>query len=203
VKTKMNDQFIKIFKCIVIFLVGFLLLLSTKLTTNGSIKRIYINGNKSLTNYITPNEEFSLNPKESLCHQDRAQLFIAFVILSPSHFEKRMEIRQTWGNNKLFSNDFKLIFTIGASTNLTVNQMIIDEFRDHKDILQINNFTDSYFTLTTKIMKSFKWISRYCNRSMYVLRINDDVMANTFHLINYFKKLDYKKNQIYGNLLKG
>ena len=52
-------------------------------------------------------------------------------------------------------------------------------------------------------MKSFKWISENCKNAQYILRINDDVMANTYGLVNHFKKIEYKKNQIYGNLLRG
>jgi len=149
------------------------------------------------------NSEYYLNPKTLVCEPFRQRiLLIAFVILAPEHFEKRNAIRSTWGNKTLAPNDFRLIFTVGQSKNSTVNEKIVEEFKIHKDILQINNFTDSYFNMTTKIMKSFKWITQYCYSAQYVLRINDDVMVNTFSLIHYLKNITYRKNQLYGRLLR-
>ena len=99
-------------------------------------------------------------------------------------------------------DDFKIVFSIGQSENVTINEMIAEEFFLYEDILQLNNFIDSYNNLTTKIMRSFKWIARYCTNAQYILRINDDVMVNTFSLIKYFKNKVYKTNQIYGHLLR-
>ena len=145
------------------------------------------------------NKVFKLNPKTLICEpfSGKSILFIAFVILAPHHFDKRDLIRQTWGNRTL-SPDFKLIFTIGMSTNKTVNKNIEDEFNLHKDILQINNFIDSYFNMTTKIMKSLKWITEHCSNAKYILRINDDVVVNTHHLIEHFANKPYELNQIFG-----
>ena len=153
---------------------------------------------------LPPSPEFRLNPEYSICEpeQGKSLLFIVFVILAPHHFDKRNLVRETWGNKSL-SSDFKLIFTIGMSTEHTVNQKIADEFVLHNDILQLTNFNDSYFNMTTKIMKSFKWISEYCSNAFYVLRINDDVVVNTFQLISHFRGLSYKKNQIFGFRIYG
>ena len=91
---------------------------------------------------------------------------------------------------------------MGQSENSTVNELLEKEFHNHNDILQLNDFNDSYKNLTTKIMKSLKWAAIYCKNAQYVLRINDDVMVNTFSLINYFKNITYKQNQLYGHLLR-
>ena len=155
------------------------------------------------TNFIENDSEFYLNPKWKICDPDKKNiLFVAFVIIAPEHFEKRNLIRRTWGNNSLTPEDFKLFFTIGKSANSSINEKIIEEFRINHDLLQINNFTDSYFQMTSKIMKSFKWITKYCKCARYVLRINDDVIANTYSMINYFKNITYKKSQLYGRLLR-
>lgn len=99
-------------------------------------------------------------------------------------------------------NDFKVVFLVGQSENLTTNQLVIEEFQDHNDILQLNDFIDSYDFITRKVMKGFKWIAMYCKNAQYVLRINDDVLVNTFSLINFFKNISYKQNQLYGHLLR-
>jgi hypothetical protein len=91
----------------------------------------------------------------------------------------------------------KLIFVLGKSENETINRMIVEEYNEHNDIIQ-KNFIDSYHNLTAKIMMGLNWVSKYCSNSKYILRINDDVVVNTYSLISYLKKLEYKKNQIFG-----
>lgn len=149
--------------------------------------------------YKTQNE-FNLDPQDRICkpQSGKSILIIAFVILAPHHFEKRDQIRQTWGNKDI-SPDFKLIFTVGMSEDNRINSKIEKEYEKSQDIIQINNFIDSYYRLTTKIMKSFKWISKYCFNAKYILRLNDDVIVNTHHLIKHFRSLNLKKNQIFGN----
>ena len=169
-------------------------------------RNIYANI-KSLSKWLESYQEtpvFRLNPEELICEpiSKKPILFIVFVILAPDYFDKRNLIRSTWGNKSL-SSDFRLVFTIGMSKNDTINQKIQEEFNIHKDIIQIDNFTDSYFNMTTKIMKSFKWISQYCSNAQYILRINDDVVVNTFQLVSHFKRIDYKTNQIFGYRIYG
>ena len=53
------------------------------------------------------------------------------------------------------------------------------------------------------IFKTFKWISVYCSNAKYILRINDDVVLNTFALISYFKALPYEPSLIYGKIMGG
>jgi beta-1,3-galactosyltransferase 1 len=146
-------------------------------------------------------DEFELNPEYSICNKDEEILFIAFVVIAPSFFEKRNLIRSTYGNN--LGSDFKLVFSVGMSKDEKVNKKIREEYLLHKDIIQTNSFVDSYFLMTKKIIKSFKWTSHYCSNAKYVLRINDDVILNKYEFINYFKRIPYKQSQIYGNLIKG
>jgi beta-1,3-galactosyltransferase 2 len=147
--------------------------------------------------------KFKLNPNLSICKPflNKSILFIAFVTLAPHHFEKRQEIRSTWGSTTttMFPNDFRVIFTIGLSKNRTINKIVAKEFKLYKDLLQIDNFTDSYYNLTTKIMTSLKWIRDYCPNAKYILRLNDDVIVNTPRLIEHFKKFKtFQLNKIYG-----
>ena len=151
------------------------------------------------------NKDFYLNPKESICEPNTKQsiLFVTFVSVAPHFFAKRNLIRETWGNKNSLHDEMRLVFSVGMSTNSTINKQIEDEFRLHKDIVQINHFTDSYFNLTTKIMYTFKWIRQYCTNAKYILRINDDVVVNKPALVNYFSSLNYKTNSIYGFAIYG
>jgi hypothetical protein len=141
-------------------------------------------------------EDFFLNPNYSVCGFSQNKFtFITFVAIAPDRFQKRKLIRSTYGRK---NTDFRVVFTVGMSRNQTVNTLIVEEFLLYKDIIQIKNFYDSYSNLTYKIMKSFRWIENYCKNAKYVLRINDDVVVNTFELVNYFKNLKYSHNSMFG-----
>jgi hypothetical protein len=156
------------------------------------------------SNFISQNAiGFHLNPT-SLCssNENKSLLFISFVIIAPELFEKRNLIRATWANQARFSQDLKVIFVVGMSKNDDVNERIKQEFFTHLDIVQMK-FNDSYYTITKKVMFSFKWIHTYCPNAKYALRINDDVFVNTFALIKLFKNaIELKSRQIYGFLVK-
>ena len=70
--------------------------------------------------------EFELNPEHSICNKDEEILFVAFVNIAPSFFEKRDLIRSTYGND--FGSDFKLLFSIGMSMDEMVNEKIKEEY---------------------------------------------------------------------------
>jgi hypothetical protein len=148
--------------------------------------------------------DFNLNPGYDLCDpsQNKTHLFIVFVIIAPNAFEQRQLIRNTWaGNqNKLVSSEFRVFFSVGFSKNETINKQIEKEFNAHKDILRINNYIDHYYNCTYKIMKTLKWIARYCPNMKYALKICDDVVVNTPQLIADFTNMKYKPNHMYGHI---
>jgi hypothetical protein len=152
---------------------------------------------ESLQNLFDKNtEDYFLNPEFSICGNSLNKFtFITFVVIAPDRFQKRKLIRSTYGRK---NSNFRIVFTVGKSKNETVNKLIVEEFLIHKDVIQINNFFDSYSNLTVKIMKSFKWISKYCTNSKYILRINDDVVVNTNALVNYFESLNNTYNSMFG-----
>ena len=153
------------------------------------------------SNFDSKDENFyHLNPT-SVCISSENLLFISFVIIAPELLQKRNLIRATWANQVHFSNDLKIIFVVGMSKNDDVNDKIKKEFFTHQDIVQMK-FNDSYYTITKKVMFSFKWIHTYCPNAKYALRINDDVFVNTFALIKLFKNaIELKPRQIYGFLV--
>ena len=191
-KKKIKDLFYIL--CLIPVLIYFIL--------NEEIKK-YLNKKPiSLDEIHIEIPEFRLNPEWSICDkhpQTQTYLFISFVIISPNQFEQRNIIRKTWAK-KEFASDVKVIFTVGLSKNQTINELLLDEFNTYGDILQIENLMDSYYNCTIKIMKTFKWITKYCSNTRYILKICDDVVVNTPQLINTFKNLvAYKLNHIYGN----
>ena len=175
-------------------------------SSSSSIAFNHLNSIDSSTN------DYKINPKYSLCNNNNNNskssilLFLTFVVISADSFEKRAQIRSTWANRNEFSNNMKLLFTLGESLNETINRHIFNESISNGDILQINNFIDSYFNMTKKIMLTLKWINIYCENVKYILRINDDVILNTYLLIHLFNSFNNNNNdttnQIYGLLVR-
>jgi beta-1,3-galactosyltransferase 5 len=97
------------------------------------------------------------------------------------------------------------MYATGMSPNVTVNNLLKEEHLIYKDILQIGSFNDSYSLGTLKLMKIYKWIATHCANSIYMLKINDDVIMNTFKLVEYFKRMAAFKStkQIFGLEMNG
>lgn len=160
---------------------------------------------RSAKNQTNPhNFKLVLNPGHSTCGLDKSKklTLIAIVLIAPNAFEQRNKIRQTWGRFE-FNGKFKLVFALGLSKHIKINNQIEKEFKLYKDIVQ-EDFTDSYQNLTIKAIMSFKWISKYCSNSYFALRINDDVVVNTHRLMSYLEELirnnseQYLTNKIIG-----
>jgi hypothetical protein len=163
---------------------------------------------KQKNSYSFPHDwNVLISPDYSLCgneNQNKMFTFVSFVILGPHHFEQRQKIRETWANKQI-SDKFKVFFMLGLSHDENVNNKVKEESKIHKDIVQ-EDYYDSFHSMTMKIMGAFKWISKYCSNSHFVLRINDDMVVNTYKLLNYLDGLvknNEHKNKLIGSLYYG
>ena len=77
---------------------------------------------------------------------------------------------------------------VGLSKDDDVNSQLKVESKTHEDILQ-EDFYDSYFNMTKKVMASFKWISANCKNSYFTLKIDSDIVVNTNKFIEYLDSL--------------
>ena len=160
------------------------------------------------TNRTKNKVDFVLNPGFSVCGNDLTQkdlLFISFVPSAPHLFEKRNEIRNTWAN-QMFEKDLRNIFSIGLSDNETINQLVKREFKIYRDLIQIENFRDSYNNFTYKLMKTFDWISKYCSKAKFIIKIDDDEILNTPKVIGEFRNdqtYNQKSNSIFAMMFEG
>lgn len=140
-----------------------------------------------------------LDPGDSVC-KDKDLLLIGFVTIRNDYFEKRAQIRDTWANYEIHKN-FKVVFSLAKSSNETVNKLVKEEYEKYKDII-LGDYVDNYYNLTTKIVMSFKWISKNCNKVPFVLRINDDVVVNTPFMLKYLQNL-YSADKNIKNTMMG
>lgn len=208
---KLDKNFLIVVTIVFLFTTFFLIFLldrSTQIGFNDPFNEIDSKINnfliKGRQKYKNPHDyNLILNPKFSVCGYDLGKkiTFIAFVAIAPHLFDQRIKIRESWGNSKV-SSQFKVIFSIALSRNPLVNELVKEEFDKYHDIIQ-EDFIDSYYNLTLKVMMSFKWISEYCSNSHFTLRINDDVLLNSYALLNYLNSYLQKNNERAVNTMFG
>jgi beta-1,3-galactosyltransferase 1 len=105
------------------------------------------------------------------------QLLIA-VISKPTGQRVRQAIRETWGSLADPACGLRLFFVLGRTVDEAVQRQLNSEAELHHDILQSNQYEDQYRASTLKTLHLFQWCSAFCPKSLYVLRIDDDVWLN-------------------------
>jgi hypothetical protein len=125
------------------------------------------------------------------------------VMIAPQFFDKRAYIRETWANQSYYSpNDMRVLFVVGLSRDETVNDQIRNESAKFGDMIA-EDYMDSYFNITIKVIGALKWASEFCPSVRYVLRINDDMMVNTPRLIKYLKTTETDSSAYFKNTVLG
>ena len=103
-----------------------------------------------------------------------------------SSVKQRNIIRETYGEGVVKYNvSAKIVFLTGISGeyNSTLQAQLHSEADIHGDILQ-EDFIDSYYNLTIKLIMAAKWASTFCNNSYYVMSTDDDVIVDIVNLVN-------------------
>jgi len=155
-------------------------------TTVDSIKHPY----QPSDHIVNPhNFSFILNPGYSVCNNSISPVYIlVYVHSGPTNYQRRIVIRETWSTRILFP-DLRIVFMIGKSLDKNLMKAIEYENEIYQDIVQ-EDFIDSYKNLTYKGIMALKWISIYCSQTKYILKVDDDIVVNTFTLIKHLKFLD-------------
>nr|XP_054763750.1 N-acetyllactosaminide beta-1,3-N-acetylglucosaminyltransferase 4-like [Lytechinus pictus] len=117
-------------------------------------------------------------------------LLIFMVTTSPKNLERRMLIRDTYGNRRrwpaLSSGVFRTVFLLGAVENKTIQNSIHKESETYRDIIQ-EDFLDSYANLTLKTVMGLKWVANHCRHAKYTMKIDDDSMIHQARLLGLLK----------------
>lgn len=177
-------------------------------TIHYGVKNIF--GNKTYVN--NPHVyKFLLKPDVKECRVvDKKKIrLVAIVMISAEYFKKRMVIRASWGNASQLNDplfDLKVFFAVGWwKKDAKINEKIKREAEIYNDIIQ-EDYVEDYFNITIKVIGSFKFIAEYCSNSDFVLRINDDMVPNMKHLINFLNQIKtdnggLAQNMIIGNIM--
>lgn len=114
------------------------------------------------------------------------------------NFKNRQAIRQTWGREGWMAGQkrnsvggyVRRVFLLGKKDTEELRDDISESLRTesihHGDILQWG-FKDTFFNLTLKDVLFWSWFSRFCNRTLFVFKGDDDVFVNTPKLVTYLQ----------------
>jgi len=148
-----------------------------------AIKKINFERNYSVNPELKSYLDILLKPLK-LCKSNLKKPFILiYVFVAVASFEKRDVIRRTWANKSL--GPIQVAFIIGKSSILSINERAEKEHKEFNDLLQ-GNFIDAYRNLSYKSLIAWKWIiSSECSQAKYIVKMDDDLVLNTFNLIRF------------------
>ena len=130
---------------------------------------------------------------EFVC-KDVDPFILVYVHTSPRNLARRMFIRQTWGNQKYYSQDvnIRVVFMLGDTNGDKKLQDSLEyEAGQYNDIIQ-EDFIDSYRNLTYKAVAGLKWINTHCQNAKFIMKTDDDIFVNTFSLIPLLREAEAK-----------
>ena len=110
-------------------------------------------------------------------HETKNGIILLVIIMSkPSHSLQRYFIRKTWAIQP--PENTLLYFTVGTKDiTPSIKSLLEYEHQRYNDLLLIDNHTDTYQTLTQKMLETYKIIDRTLTFD-YVLKVDEDAMVN-------------------------
>nr|XP_033780793.1 beta-1,3-galactosyltransferase 4-like [Geotrypetes seraphini] len=130
---------------------------------------------------------------DKACHGAVPPFLLNLVVSSPSNFEARQAIRQTWGSTEeLKGLRIRTLFAVGQPQAPDVQVLLEQEFIEHRDLVQ-GTFHDTYRNLTLKTLMLLRWASTFCPEAHFLLKVDDDVFVNTKRLVGHLRTLGYPR----------
>lgn len=133
--------------------------------------------------------------------QSVEETFLVIVIISAGqNFHKRDTIRNTWLN--LLSSDSKHLFVIGDQ-NIKYNvEEVKAESLKYGDILLLPNISDSYDSLTSKVLQTFVYLNKFW-LFKYVLKCDDDSFVRASDIATELRMRFYQIDNLYWGFFHG
>ncbi|ETE63524.1 UDP-GlcNAc:betaGal beta-1,3-N-acetylglucosaminyltransferase 5, partial [Ophiophagus hannah] len=154
----------------------------------------FLNDNLSTSRYNrVARHRYLINHEEKCQGQD--VLLLIFVKTSPENYHRRDAIRQTWGNedyvHHYLNANIKVLFVLGQSNFSLGNEMqrrLEREDKRHGDLIQ-QDFLDTFYNLTYKLLLQFSWANKFCPHAKFVMSADDDIFIHMPNLIAYLQNL--------------
>lgn len=136
----------------------------------------------------------------NFCHKKPYLLLVVKSLVQ--HFDRRQAIRETWGRAGLVANrTVATVFLLGGSLSTDylpdLQGMLSHEAKFHKDIIQWH-YRDTFFNLTLKEVLFLDWFRQRCPHTRYVFKGDDDIIVNTFRIVEFLKSLSpHKRKELF------
>ncbi|PAA68307.1 hypothetical protein BOX15_Mlig032796g1 [Macrostomum lignano] len=116
----------------------------------------------------------------------RGRLFLVAIVHSAvGNAAKRHLIRRTWASiSNIGGRRLATVFVVGRSADQDENRRLDKESEEFGDLV-VANFRDHYRNLTYKNLYGIRWALEHCSGVRFVLKTDDDVLVNTFRLVEY------------------
>ena len=123
---------------------------------------------------------------------------LILVPILPTSSGSRDLIRDTWYKGIKDSEDVMMRFLMGVNgLDQSLISQLLKENATHKDIVFLDNFTESVTALTNKTIALMKWASENVNFT-YMMKCDDDTYVYVDNVISELKKRQSTTRLYYG-----
>ena len=129
-------------------------------------------------------------------HQAVSIFILSAATTAGNYYLKRQAQRKTWVSDAKEHN-ISVYFVIALSENETTNQLLKEESKQYKDMIQMQ-YIDNYWNITLKTVSILRWAQNKCNNSKLIIKTDDDTILNINKVLN---SLDQFKSGITGSVL--
>lgn len=112
--------------------------------------------------------------------------FITIIVKSsPENFERRQEIRKTWGYEDRFpGTKISTLFLIGVIDDVKMMKSLDVEIRVFKDIVHLDLIENNP---TLKTINALRWASTYCNDSKFYAFFDENAYVSVKNLLKFLQ----------------
>ena len=87
----------------------------------------------------------------------------------------------SWGDPDIPGVVTKLAFLLGRPADDKKQEILEEESRKHRDIVQ-GDFMDTYHNLSYKAIMGNLWVSEFCDQAEFVVKTDDDMFIDLYEV---------------------
>ena len=126
--------------------------------------------------------EPKIDAKPCADHKSVSIFILSTATTAGESYLKRQAQRKTWVLEAK-QDKISVYFVIGLSENQTTNQLLREESKQYKDMIQMQ-FIDHYYNQTLKTVSILRWAQNKCQKSKLIIKTDDDTIVNIDMLLN-------------------
>lgn len=175
IRSQIHRHCFKVYIGGLIFCIFIVIVLTICSTPTENLRRNvhYMQSNRDDSNFENGK---TLIANNDASHRKMQNLTLAvFVMSATNHLENRNIIRQTWASR--VPKNTRVYFVLGIN-NLRVEEKksIAGEEDKYRDLVILDNFEESYSTLTQKLLETLKWADDNLQTD-YFMKVDEDTFV--------------------------